>query len=208
MLVVAPDLGLQTAYYAKRHLVPFGEYVPLRVLFGWLNKVVPIGDDFNRGVSAAPLLVPVRKESLAVGPLICFEDIFPDLARADVRAGADFLFVATNDAWYGEGGEAYQHAAHSVLRAVETRRPVLRCGNNGWSGWIDEFGAIRGVVLDENGSVYFRGVKSLAVKRDVRWIGRQSFYVEHGDWFVGVCAALAALGFLVLRAGPARIGAA
>lgn len=202
MLVVTPDLGLQTAYYAKRHLVPFGEYVPLRVLFGWLNKFVPIGDDdFGRGWSAAPLLVPVRKASLAVGPLICFEDIFPSLARADVRDGADFLFVATNDAWYGEGGAAYQHAAHSVLRAVETRRPVLRCGNNGWSGWIDEFGAIRGVMLDDHGSVYFRGVKSLPVRRDARWIGRQSFYVEHGDWFVAVGAVLAAVGWLMLRTG-------
>ena len=204
MLVVTPDLGLQTAYYAKRHLVPFGEYVPLRFLFGWLNKFVPIGDDFRRGWSAAPLLVPVRKESLAVGPLVCFEDIFPALARADARDGADFLFVATNDAWYGEGGAAYQHAAHSVLRAVETRRPVLRCGNNGWSGWIDEFGAIRGVMLDDRGSVYFRGVKSLPVKRDARWIGRSSFYVEHGDWFIAACAVLAGLGWFLLRTGPLR----
>jgi apolipoprotein N-acyltransferase len=216
MLVVAPDLGLQTAYYAKRHLVPFGEYVPLRFLLGWLNKFVPVGDDdFRRGLAAAPLLVPVRKESLAVGPLICFEDIFPALARADARDGADLLFVATNDAWYGEGGAAYQHAAHSVLRAVETRRPVLRCGNNGWSGWIDEFGAIRGVLTrDASGmihtrpgiadaTVYFQGHAVINVSRDARWIGRQSFYVEHGDWFVAVCAALAGVGWLVLRGGAA-----
>jgi len=201
ILVVTPDHGLQEAYYAKRHLVPFGEYVPLRFLFGWLDKFVPIGADFSRGESAAPLELPLKRQSLAVGPLICFEDIFPALARADVREGADFLFVATNDAWYGEAGAAYQHAAHSVLRAVETRRPVLRCGNAGWSGWIDEFGTIRGVALDERGSVYFRGVKTLPVKRDFRWIGRRSFYVEHGDWFVAVCAALAGLGWLLLR-GP------
>jgi len=203
VFVVTPDLGLQTAYYAKRHLVPFGEYVPWRFLLGWLSKVVPVGDDdFTRGSSAAPLLVPVRHGSLAVGPLICYEDIFPALARADVRNGADFLFVATNNAWYGEGGMAYQHAAHSVLRAVETRRPVLRCGNGGWSGWIDEFGVVRGVLTDDRGSVYFRGVKTLPVKRDARWIGRASFYVEHGDWFVAVCAGLAGFGFLMLKFGP------
>ena len=201
MLAVTPDLGLQTSWYAKRHLVPFGEYVPLRFLFGWLNKFVPIGDDFRRGVSAAPLLVPVRRESLAVGPLICFEDIFPGLARADVRDGADLLFVATNDAWY-TGSAAYQHAAHSVLRAIETRRPVLRCGNNGWSGWIDEFGVIRSVMQDEEGGIAMRGVKSMAVRRDLRWVGRQSFYVKHGDWFVAACAALACLGWLLLRIGP------
>jgi apolipoprotein N-acyltransferase len=110
--------------------------------------------------------------------------------------------VATNNAWYGEGGMAYQHAAHSVLRAVETRRPVLRCGNGGWSGWIDEFGVVRGVLTDDRGSVYFRGVKTLPVKRDARWIGRASFYVEHGDWFVAVCAGLAGFGFLMLKFGP------
>ena len=205
VFVVAPDLGLQTAYYAKRHLVPFGEYVPLRPLLGWLSKFVPIGDDFSRGLAAGPLLVPMRRGSLAVGPLICYEDIFPALARADVRNGADFLFVATNSAWYGEGGAAYQHAAHSVLRAVETRRPVLRCGNGGWSGWIDEFGVIRGVLTDDRGSIYYRGVKTLPVKRDARWIGRPSFYVEHGDWFVAACAGLVVLGFLSLKMGGAAV---
>ncbi|MFA5057055.1 MAG: apolipoprotein N-acyltransferase [Opitutaceae bacterium] len=209
VFVVAPDLGLQTAYYAKRHLVPFGEYVPLRPVLGWLNKVVPVGDDdFRRGLSAAPLLVPLRHDSLAFGPLICFEDIFPALARADVRSGADLLFVATNNAWYGEGGAAYQHAAHSVLRAVETRRPVLRCGNGGWSGWIDEFGVVRDVLTNDRGSIYYRGVKTLPVKRDARWIGRTSFYVEHGDWFVAVCAGLVALGWLSLKFGGTTFRAA
>jgi apolipoprotein N-acyltransferase len=56
-------------------------------------------------------------------------------------------------------------------------------------------------MLNDSGSVYFRGVKSLPVKRDARWIGRQSFYVEHGDWFVAVCAVLAGLGWLTLRTG-------
>jgi apolipoprotein N-acyltransferase len=205
VFVVASDLGLQTVWYAKRHLVPFGEYVPLRPLLGWLSKFVPIGGDFSRGFAAGPLLVPMRHGTLAVGPLICFEDIFPVLARTDVRNGADFLFVATNSAWYGEGGAAYQHAAHSVLRAVETRRPVLRCGNGGWSGWIDEFGVIRGVLTNDRGSIYFRGVRSLPVKRDARWIGRSSFYVEHGDWFVAVCAGLAGFGFLLLNAAPLAV---
>ncbi|OHE80595.1 MAG: apolipoprotein N-acyltransferase [Verrucomicrobia bacterium RIFCSPLOWO2_12_FULL_64_8] len=204
MFVVTPDGGVQQAYYGKRHLVPFGEYVPFRALLGWLNKFVPIGEgDFRPGPTPGPLIVPVRNHPIAIGPLVCYEDIFPALARGAVRAGADCLFVASNNAWYGEGGMACQHAAHSVLRAVETRRPVLRCSNGGWSGWIDEFGAIRGVMTDDRGSVYFRGVKLLPVKRDERWIGRRSFYVEHGDWFVAVCAALAVIGFLALRIGVA-----
>jgi apolipoprotein N-acyltransferase len=87
------------------------------------------------------------------------------------------------------------------LRAVETRRPVLRCGNGGWSGWIDEFGNVRAVLKDRTGSIYFRGTETLSVYRDVRWTTQQSFYVRHGDWFVAVCAGLALFGFLVIRTG-------
>jgi apolipoprotein N-acyltransferase len=118
-----------------------------------------------------------------------------------VRAGADVLAVLTNDAWYGEGGAAYQHAAHSVLRAIETRRPVLRCGNGGWSGWIDEFGSIRDTLTNAEGSIYTRGTRTVDVTRDARWIGRQSFYVQYGEWFLVVCVVLATLGFAVVSFG-------
>jgi apolipoprotein N-acyltransferase len=205
--VVDPVTGVQTNYYAKRHLVPFGEYVPLRPLLGWLNKIVPVGDeDFSPGLDSSPLVIPLRGSPVTVGPLICYEDIFPDLARASVRAGSDFLAVLTNNAWYGEGGAAVQHAAHSVLRAVETRRPVLRCGNGGWSGWIDEFGSVRATVVNDAGSVYFRGTQTVTVTRDARWIGRESFYVQHGDWFVLVCAFAGVFGYGLLKvSGPVPV---
>jgi apolipoprotein N-acyltransferase len=190
-LLVTPEGGVQKDYYAKRHLVPFGEFVPLRPLLGWLSKFVPIGGDFERGPTAAPMVVSMKANPTAIGALICYEDIFADLARNSAQSGAEMLTVLTNSAWYGEGGAAYQHAAHSVLRAVETRRPVLRCGNGGWSGWIDEFGTIRNELTNENKSIYFRGAKTISVTRDQRWIGRESFYVQYGDWFVYVCIALA-----------------
>jgi apolipoprotein N-acyltransferase len=194
--VVDPRSGLQAGYYAKQHLVPFGEYVPLRAVLGWLRKFVPIGEgDFQAGTSAAPLVITLRGTPVIAGALICYEDIYPQLASSSVRSGAEFLCVLTNNAWYGEGGAAYQHAAHAVLRAVETRRPVLRCGNGGWSGWIDEFGTVRRTLLDENGSIYFRGTAMIDITRDARWVGKESFYVGHGDWFVGACAALILLGF-------------
>jgi apolipoprotein N-acyltransferase len=206
VFVVDPATGLQPAYYAKRHLVPFGEYVPLRPVLGWLAKFVPIGDDFTRGLASSPLVVPLRGGTLIFGPLICYEDIYPQLARASTRAGSDVLVVQTNNAWFGEGGAAYQHAANSVLRAVETRRPVLRDGNGGWSGWIDEFGNVRAVLVNDAGSVYFRGTKTVAVTRDARWVNRLSFYVEHGDWFVAVSAALVLFGYALLRLrGPETI---
>jgi apolipoprotein N-acyltransferase len=108
------------------------------------------------------------------------------------------LVVLTNNGWFGEGGAAVQHAAHSVLRAVETRRPVLRCGNGGWSGWIDEFGTVRYVLTDDAGSIFFRGTKTVNVTRDARWIGRESFYAEHGDWFVLASAVVAMLAAALL----------
>ncbi len=201
--VVDPQLGLQTSYYSKQKLVPFGEYVPLRPIFGWIDKFVPLDNDASPGDSAMPLVVPLNSGPQAIGVLICYEDIFPSVAREEVRLGADALAVLTNDAWYGEAGAAYQHAASSVLRAVETRRPVLRCGNAGWSGWIDEFGNIRKVMKDENGSVYFRGTMTIDVTRDKRWVGKRSFYVEHGDWFVAACACIAAMAAFLLGVGPA-----
>jgi apolipoprotein N-acyltransferase len=206
-----PGGGLQPDYYVKRHLVPFGEYVPLRPVFGWLKKFVPIGDDDPLwGTDSAPLVVPVHDKSMIAGPLICYEDVFPELARRSALAGSDLLVVVTNNGWFGEGGAAVQHAAHSVLRAVETRRPVLRCGNAGWSGWIDEFGNVRATLTRDgagavhtqpgaDGTIYFRGQAVVSVTRDSRLIGQNSFYVTHGDWFVYVCAAVLLLGFGVLR---------
>ena len=203
--VVTPAGGVQPDYYAKRQLVPFGEYVPLRPVLGWLKKFVPIGDDDPmRGVDSSPLLVPLRDRTIVCGPLICYEDIFPELARRTAAAGSDVLAVVTNNAWFGEGGAAVQHTAHSVLRAVETRRPVLRCGNGGWSGWIDEFGAVRYNLTDDHGSIFFRGTKTVNVVRDARWIGKKSFYVEHGDWFVLASVLVTMLAAALLRVAPAR----
>ena len=102
----------------------------------------------------------------------------------------------TNNAGYGEGAAAYQHAAHSALRAAETRRPVVRCGNGGWSGWFDEYGGLREELTDARGSVYFRGGGLVQRTRDERGVGRLTPYTMHGDWFVAVCAGLAALAAL------------
>lgn len=199
VFLATPEAGVAQSYYAKRKLVPFGEFVPLRPVLGWIGKFVPIGGDFGQGDNASPLLVPVGGKPTIVGPLICYEDIYPQLARSSVNSGASLLTVVTNNGWFGEGGAAYQHAAHSVLRAVETRRPVVRCGNGGWSGWIDEFGIVRDVVKNKAGSIYFRGAKIVEVQQDRRWVTEMTMYVRYGDWFVLVCAGLAAFGFSLLR---------
>ncbi len=201
--VVDPEVGLQSASYAKRRLVPFGEFVPFRSLLGWLEKVTDVGDgDFQAGESALPLHLSGSSGGFALGMLICYEDIFPQLARENVLLGAETLVVLTNNGWFGEGGAAYQHASHSVLRAVETRRPVIRCGNSGWSGWIDEFGKIRGVMTNKQESIYFRGSHAFEITRDSRWLEKPSFYTQHGDWFVLLCLVLVGLGAGAIAFSP------
>lgn len=187
LFYVDPNEGLSEEFYAKQRRVPFGEYVPLRGWIPFVNKFVPTSFDISPGLSSIPLEVKSKQGVFKVGGLICYEDIFPYLSRSAVRSGADVLLVVTNNAWYGEEEAAYQHAAHSVLRAVETRRPVIRCGNNGWSGWIDEYGNIRKVILNEEGTIYFKGKGAFDVYRDKSWAGRETFYVKYGDWFPLVC---------------------
>ena len=133
---ISPTNGLDPAFYAKRRLVPFGEYVPFP-FDSVLKSFGAVQGSFNKGESLSLIPMTLNGHTFAFGSLVCYEDMFPDLARASVLGGADVLFVATNDAWYGEEGAAHFHAAHSTLRAVENRRPVLRSGNAGWSGWLD-----------------------------------------------------------------------
>jgi apolipoprotein N-acyltransferase len=191
-------------YYAKRHLVPFGEFVPFAGYLPFLRKIIPVPADFYPGKSGTPIQFGPDHNSIGdVGILICYEDIFSTYARQNTLAGADWHYVATNNAWFGEGSAGWQHAAHSVLRAVETRRPVIRCGNAGWSGWIDEYGHIRHVMLDEDQSIYFQGVEVVEFSRNRWWSGRLSPYVQLGDWFVVASLLLFGVGLVAIRlAGP------
>lgn len=192
IFLVDPEEGLAEQYYVKRELVPFGEYIPRP--FAFLKKFVPVGGDCSPGDGPGLIKLNLGDCDWRVGPLVCYEDTFPALARESARAGAGLFFVATNNAWYGEEGGAEQHAAHSVLRAVENRRPIMRCGNGGWSGWIDAYGTIREVLRDENGSIYFRGGGNYTVFQYSDWRHRQSYYTRHGDWFVVVSGAILLAG--------------
>lgn len=209
---LTPQGGLNDWQYAKRILVPFGEYVPRG--FGWipdLDKLLGPTGAFSPGGEprSLPLDVNSTRQTLQAGPLICYEDIYPQLARATTLAGADFLFISTNNAWFGEEAGTEQHAAHSVLRAIENRRPVIRCGNHGWSGWINEFGAIPSVSDELNATrnrnplplhQAYRDV--LPVQRHASFIGQSTFYTRHGDWFAYLCLALVPIGSLsLLRPG-------
>ena len=197
--LMEPDSGLDPNYYIKRKLVPFGEYVPKG--FRFIEKVVPVGGDFTPASEPGLIPLTINDQTWKIGSLVCYEDVFPHLGRESAAAGAQAFFVATNNAWYGEEGGAPQHAAHSVLRAVENRRPVFRCGNAGWSGWIDAYGTVREVILNEDNSVYFRGGGNYTVFQYEDWVRRQSFYTRNGDWFVALCAGFSVLLIVVGRKG-------
>lgn len=191
VFVVDPETGLQESFYAKRQLVPFGEYVPMGSWLPFVRRLVHGDGDFSAGRGPNVLdLGHFDPRVRRVGSLLCYEDIFPLLARTNVLAGAAWHFVPTNNVWFGEGGGAVQHAAHSVLRAVETRRPVVRCGNAGWSGWIDEWGHVRHVMRDNRNSIFFQGVQVADFSVSAHWNGRRSFYVRFGDWVIVLAALL------------------
>ena len=189
--IVGTAIGRALAGGRPIAMVQFADFLPLR-------KVVPIATDCIAGTG--PSLLPLttrRGHTFMAGALVCYEDVFPELAREHALAGADVLVVITNDAWYGREAGAYQHAAHSVLLAAATGLPVVRCGNAGWSGTIDSLG--RAFPLLDQGSIYFRGSRAtipVSLPRD-----RQSdtFWVRHGDWAVGRGGLLFALTYIWRR---------
>ena len=123
----------------KMHLVPLGEYVPLGNLLTFINKLVVGIGDFSPGERAVPLDMGTTK----LGIQVCYEVIFPELAREYVRAGARVLVAITNDAWFGRSSAPYQHLAISTFRAIETRTPLIRAANTGVTAIIDQNGYIR-----------------------------------------------------------------
>ena len=123
--------------YDKVHIVPFGEFIPLNDTFPIIGELVGMGRNLTPGKAFRPLDLT---KDVRAGVMICYEDVFAYAARELVRNGANFLLVITNDAWYPTSTEPEQHYANSVLRTVETRLPMLRCGNSNYSVLIDQFG--------------------------------------------------------------------
>jgi apolipoprotein N-acyltransferase len=177
---ISPE-GEVSGYYDKIHLVPFGEYVPLKSLLFFVNRLVPAAGDFAAGETLAPL----SGQGLSAGVLICFEVLFPGLSRGQVKKGADLLVNLTNDAWFGKTSAPYQHLAIAVFRAVENRTPMVRAANTGISAFIRPTGEITrktGIFRKE----LLKGEVTL-VKRPL------GFYTRHGDLFALSLSLLSAI---------------
>ena len=171
--LLRPD-GTVAGRYDKVHLVPYGEYVPLRQFFPFIGKLVGGIGDFRPGTG----FNPIESDGRRIGVLICYEGIFPESAREYKQKGADLLVNITNDAWFGKTSAPFQHLSMTVFRAVENRLYLVRAANTGISAIIDPTGKI----LSQTG-IFERTV----LKGEVKYIDEKTFYAAYGDMFVYVC---------------------
>ena len=186
--LVSPD-GEFVSRYRKRDLVVFGEYIPLVRWLPFIKWFTPIEGGFTPGERPVPFVLtkPVVKAS----PLICFEDTFPGTAREAADDDTDFLVNLTNNGWFGDSAAQWQHAASAVFRAVENRLPLVRCSNNGLTGWVDAHGRLRDVFRDDHGTIYGPGF--LTAQIPLLNPGQHrvpTFYHQHGDWFGWACVGI------------------
>ncbi|MDD5483575.1 MAG: apolipoprotein N-acyltransferase [Kiritimatiellae bacterium] len=172
--------------YIKRHLVICGEYVPLARFFPFLRSITGIEEDFTPG--AETVVFRLKEKGRAFAVLICFEDIFPCLARAAVLAGARLLINQTNDAWFDPSWASRQHMVHCVFRCVENRVACLRAANTGVTCYIDRFGFIRSALKPAGAGVYEPQIMRCEAEFEAENMPL-SFYTRHGDLFALACLA-------------------
>lgn len=168
--------GVTRQWYRKIKLAPFGEYVPLKSLLFFVGPLVEKVSDFTPGTDAAVFDAGGRRVSVA----ICYESVYPSLARDFVNNGSTLLATITNDAWFGRTSAPYQHFEQGAIRAVEQGRFIVRAANTGISGAVDPYGRVLAATpLFEP--------RALTV--DVRLLTERTIYNRIGD--VAVWASLA-----------------
>jgi apolipoprotein N-acyltransferase len=193
--LIGPEGGLM-GWYEKVHLVPFGEYIPMRAWMPFLDRFPEVTDQ-----SPGEEYHPVAAGTTKIGAMICFESAFPDISREFVRRGAGLLAVLTSDASFGRTAAAEHHAAKAIFRAIETRRWVLQAATTGISVAVDPGGRVRRrIELGVPGTFWI----------DLGVGGPTTPFVRFGDWVVFAC--LVALGidrvrhFRTRRERPTEIG--
>jgi apolipoprotein N-acyltransferase len=198
--------GEITGDYRKRRLVIFGEYIPLERWLPLMKYLTPVGGSFTEGLKPIPFYIPELAVKTSV--LICFEDVFPHLAREYVEEDTDFLLNLTNNGWFGESAAQWQHAANAVFRAIENQIPLVRCANNGLTCWVDVHGGIHQVYFPGSRDIYQAGFKAIDVPLLSNDQRRQlTFYTRHGDVFGWACLGLTgpvAWLLIVMRRRAAR----
>ncbi len=177
-----PD-GSTGAIYRKMHLVPFGEYVPLKRVLFFVGPIVEAVSDFTPG--DAPVLLPVAGHVASTA--ICYEVIYASLMRRFVTNGSELLTTITNDAWYGRSSAAYQHWDQASLRAIENGRYLARAANTGISGFVDPYGR----VLQKTDLF-----EPAVLVGDLRFLQSRTIYSRIGDLAAWLSLALTLAGLL------------
>ena len=189
--LLSPD-GQLLGRYDKQHLVPFGEYIPLKSsLLFFLEKMVEGIGDFQAGPGPTVLSFQLKDSDgggparrVKFGVVICYEVIFPDLVRRFASGGAEFLVTITNDAWFGDSSAPAQHFSMVVFRSVENHLAFARAANTGISGFIDPFGRIMAA------SPIFT---QTALQSEIPIRQTKTFYSRHGDVFAYGCMLISLL---------------
>ena len=205
--------------YRKRGLVIFGEYIPLVRWLPFIKWFTPITGSYTSGTGSAPFELDVwderphgPKQEIAdtlsivslrrkvhTSVLICFEDVFPHLARKSVEPDTDFLVNITNDGWFGEGAAQWQQAAAATFRSIENGVPLIRCANTGITCGIDANGRWRQMFTDKTGSVYGVGFMVGTIPLPAKHL--PTFYNQRGDVFGWACVGLIGLRLLLSKRG-------
>jgi apolipoprotein N-acyltransferase len=176
--------GSTAAVYRKMHLVPFGEFVPLKSLLFFVDKLVEGGaGDFTPGTSM--VMLPTRFGPISTA--ICYEIVYPGLVRSAVVAGSQLLTTITNDAWYGYSSAPYQHFLQASMRAIEEGRYLARSANTGISGFVDPYGR----VLQQS-----RIFERTVMLGEVRMLDERTVYGRIGDACAYACLALTLISLL------------
>ena len=183
--VVRPD-GSTAGAYRKMHLVPFGEYVPLKELLFFAGPLVEAVGPFSAGVD--PTLLPVNGHPISVA--ICYEVVYPNLIRQFVVRGSEMLTTITNDAWFGKTSAPYQHFAQASMRAIEEGRYLVRSANTGISGIVDPYGRVVAQTTIFEPAV---------LVGDARFLRPSTFYARHGDVLPYASAVVTAIAVVLSR---------
>ena len=179
--------GKTIGHYDKIRLVPFGEYVPLRKMLFFAEKLVHAVGEFQFGTNDRPLA-----GKFLYGPAICYEVVYPQITRTQVRNGANVLVTITNDAWYDGTSAPRQHLNQARLRAIEADRYLLRAGTTGISALVDPSGRIlKELPMGKEGTIF----------AEFQPIATRTPYVRFGDWF-----AWMAIGIVVVTLFASRRG--
>jgi apolipoprotein N-acyltransferase len=189
--LLSPE-GQLLGRYDKQHLVPFGEYIPLKSsLLFFLDKMVEGIGDFQAGPGPTILSFQPKPSdawpsprTIKFGVVICYEVIFPDLVRRIAAGGAEFLVTITNDAWFGDSSAPWQHFSMVVFRSVENHLAFARAANTGISGFIDPFGR----VIEASPLFTETALQAAVAIRQTR-----TFYSRHGDVFAYGCMLISLL---------------